>query len=351
MNEYVWASKYLGCRLDLVQAGGGNTSIKLGNILHIKSSGLNLSDISVESGHTTLKLDTLRKKLLDLASSNWKSSEKKVLENIGKELLKDETICDGRASIETFFHAVFKKFTFHTHPTLVNMFVSTDSGFEILKGLFKDAYFCEYKTPGIELFLEMSDFIEEAEASDNTVIVFMKNHGLLVSSDDSKENLRVIDYICQVLAKKSKQDLAVEYGAGELFKVFSRKFNCNDLFFPVANVLLSDTALSFNDLKIKHFSPDIFIYLGDEILKFNSDIDVTHYINEYDLLPVLIKYNGYLYIRGKNYKKVKEIEDVLKFYIDVVNFHKDKDSIKTISKSERDYLSDWDAEKFRRGDI
>ena len=45
-SELSWLGKYLGSRLDLVQAGGGNISVKDGNELYIKSSGCILSEVS-----------------------------------------------------------------------------------------------------------------------------------------------------------------------------------------------------------------------------------------------------------------------------------------------------------------
>ena len=41
-------------------------------------------------------------------------------EEIGKKLLEEVHIEGGRASIETFLHAVTGKYTLHSHPTLVN---------------------------------------------------------------------------------------------------------------------------------------------------------------------------------------------------------------------------------------
>ena len=39
-------SRYCGERFDLVQAGGGNTSVKINDIMFIKASGFNLADIT-----------------------------------------------------------------------------------------------------------------------------------------------------------------------------------------------------------------------------------------------------------------------------------------------------------------
>lgn len=40
LDALVKMSKYAGQRFDLVQAGGGNTSVKFGNKMYIKASGI-----------------------------------------------------------------------------------------------------------------------------------------------------------------------------------------------------------------------------------------------------------------------------------------------------------------------
>ena len=51
--DFVWMSKYAGERFDIVQAGGGNSSVKLdNNEMIIKASGFLLSDMSIENGYS-----------------------------------------------------------------------------------------------------------------------------------------------------------------------------------------------------------------------------------------------------------------------------------------------------------
>ena len=62
MNEItnlVRISKYAGERFDLIQAGGGNSSVKLSdNSMLIKASGFLLSDLTFERGYA--KVDNLK---------------------------------------------------------------------------------------------------------------------------------------------------------------------------------------------------------------------------------------------------------------------------------------------------
>ena len=51
INNFLRMSHEIGSNLAYVQGGGGNTSVKINdNFMYIKSSGVSLKDIDVESG-------------------------------------------------------------------------------------------------------------------------------------------------------------------------------------------------------------------------------------------------------------------------------------------------------------
>ena len=53
LQELIKISKYAGMREDLVQAGGGNTSVKISkNEMLIKASGCQLSEVSKDYGYS-----------------------------------------------------------------------------------------------------------------------------------------------------------------------------------------------------------------------------------------------------------------------------------------------------------
>ena len=66
-------SKYCGERFDLVQAGGGNISVKINEFMFIKASGYNLTNIDETNGYTVI-------------------NNKMLLEDIHKNIAKDVTI-------------------------------------------------------------------------------------------------------------------------------------------------------------------------------------------------------------------------------------------------------------------
>ena len=124
MQGFIRISKYAGMRNDLAQAGGGNTSVKLDDqVMLVKSSGFQLADVSENSGYSKIDyrliVDYFKENLLVDRQSAETAVEQTVLtEDAGNALLTKAQMAGGRASIETFLHAVTGKYTLHSHPTL-----------------------------------------------------------------------------------------------------------------------------------------------------------------------------------------------------------------------------------------
>jgi len=134
---------------ELVQAGGGNISVKNYDTkeMIIKSSGVCLTDVTDKYGYSIIDMNTMA--------------------------ITNNTI----PSLETPFHVFLKKYTVHLHPTLVNLFVCTKNTIE-LKNKFIDV---EYVNVGSEL----CDIIKKLYNGEN--IVLLRNHGIIFTSDNMDE--------------------------------------------------------------------------------------------------------------------------------------------------------------------
>ena len=162
VKDLVEISKYAGERFDLVQAGGGNSSVKLQNDeMLIKASGFLLSDLEENNGFS--KVST--KKIAGIAINTNITDEpnKRKRESIAAALVQEATLDKkNRPSIETLLHSFLYKYTLHTHPIVVNMIVVRKDCKKILTSIFKneDIAFVPYKTPGIELALELNKVLK-----------------------------------------------------------------------------------------------------------------------------------------------------------------------------------------------
>ena len=139
IKELVEISKYAGERLDLVQAGGGNSSVKLDNgQMLIKASGYSLSELVEGYGYSrvlTTEVSEIveNKKIIALKT-------KKDREKLASILVNKATIdINNRPSIETLLHSFLLKYTLHTHPIVLNIILAKKNWKNILKSIFLDS--------------------------------------------------------------------------------------------------------------------------------------------------------------------------------------------------------------------
>ena len=197
IRDFVEISKYAGERFDLVQAGGGNSSVKLDSgEMFIKASGFLLSDMTQNSGYS--KVDT--KKIASIVKNEKIINEnnKRQREALTSKLVQEATLDKvNRPSIETLLHSFLYKYTLHMHPIVVNMIVIQKNYKEILKTIFHDfeIVFVDYKTPGIELALELHK--ELNNYNEIPKIIFLQNHGLIVSSEHKQDIKNLTEFVLQ----------------------------------------------------------------------------------------------------------------------------------------------------------
>ena len=117
MQDLVKLCKHTGERFDLVQAGGGNVSMKKDDNLYIKASGYHLSEIEAEKGIVSVKNSAVLKILQDREIWAKNRKEQETLVNTKLSSLFSGSL---RPSIELFMHSLFNAYTLHTHPLAVN---------------------------------------------------------------------------------------------------------------------------------------------------------------------------------------------------------------------------------------
>lgn len=346
IGEFVKISKYAGERFDLIQAGGGNTSVKINNLLYIKSSGVSLSDVNNKSGYSVLDNNKLKLIFNDVNLLSAKS--KYELEIIADKFLMGCIKNDSfRPSIESFFHSVLKEYVLHTHPLVVNIINCSNDWNVVLKALFPDSICIDYYTPGIELSIKLEQVIKKKL---KTEIIFLQNHGLIINGDSAD---RIIELNEQVINKIEKH-LNFNFTRYQICNKISELIN--NLFFTHYVTYLSEDSVILSILDQKKeliectpIFPDMQVFCGFKILKLTSLSDIApiiDYISDYNELPKIIYFNNYIYIMATNVKRAKEAEDVLKIHL-LILANIDK-NIHFIEKDELKYLSKWESEKYRQ---
>lgn len=351
VKDLVEISKYAGERFDLVQAAGGNSSVKFdtGEML-IKASGFLLSDVNENSGYSKV----FTKQVADIVKNQdiINSQNKRQRESLTGELLKEATIDkQNRPSIETLLHSLLLKYTLHTHSVVVNMIVVRDNCKEILNSIFKDdrIAFVQYETPGIELAIALDNELQKFETTPG--IIILQNHGLIVTSDNKEDIERLTEYVLDKIEEYLNIDMASYKLTNKISRLFDSVMPTGDISFFSGDVVLSGLLKTnpqlFTDTP---FCPDTFVYCSVNAVYVNDLSDkksLEDYKAAHHELPKLVIYDGKLFFRASTLKKAREMEEVFKFHIMVLN-QAHGNTLNFLPAQELSYLSNWEAEKYRQ---
>lgn len=351
IKDFVEISKYAGERFDLVQAGGGNSSVKYDNDeMMIKASGFLLSDVKVDSGYSKV----ITSKIVNIVKNETivTETDKRKRESLTATLVQEATIDrTNRPSIETLLHSFLYKYTLHTHPVVVNMIVIQKEYKEILSSIFKDEDIAlvPYKTPGIELALELDKTLQNFEKIPN--IIFLQNHGLIVTSPYKQDIQRLTEKVLEKIETHLKVDMSRFKLTNKIsYLLNSVQKNPNISYLSEDSYLNKQLSLRQELFLQTPFCPDSLVFCGVSAVVIEDLFDISSlesYREKYFELPKVIVFQNNLFFIAPNVKKAKEMEEVMKFNIMVL-----EQSVKSdknfLELEELAYLSDWEAEKYRQ---
>jgi len=169
LAELVELSARIGANLDLVQAGGGNTSIKEAGTLWVKASGQWLSRAAVDDMFLPVPVTDIERQL---AALDEKFPEYKT--RAGQSL---------RPSVETAVHAVMpQRVVIHVHSVRTIAWAARIDGkagvTPLLAGL--NWSWIPYTHPGIPLAMRIREEIARRAVD----VLILENHGLVVAAQD-----------------------------------------------------------------------------------------------------------------------------------------------------------------------
>lgn len=110
----------------------------------------------------------------------------------------------GRPSMEAGFHSIINhKYVIHSHAAYLNVLLCTKEIFKTASNIFKSFELINFCPPGKLLANEIQNTVKKKGG--DTKIFFLKNHGLITSSNDLNECLETHQQV-NILAKE-KLDL------------------------------------------------------------------------------------------------------------------------------------------------
>ena len=345
LKQLVEIAKYAGERWDLVQAGGGNASVKTSDgKMYIKASGICLADMSLTGGYAVLDQGKLLRTFQRMLQRPCKTKE--LTDQKAAVALRACRIhCQETASIETWLHAILKKYTLHVHPVVVNAVVCRQDWKKILQDLFADVSYVAvaYKTPGIELAMELQKALQKKPAD----IIFLQNHGLVVTSDKKEDIIRMTEHVLARIGTFLGVDSSAYKETNEISVVYNEVAQTNGIAY-----LCQDKTLSQQTAQLAGFNrvlfPDQVVYCGAHIVVIEKNLRETlGILRKQGALPRVIIYKKRLFLMAPNVRKAREMEDVLRAHVQVLNLIKGGKA-HVLPRGELAYLVQWKAEKYRQ---
>lgn len=323
LQALIRMSRFAGQRFDLVQAGGGNTSVKFGDKMYIKASGYLLSELTQNLGYTVVET----KKVLEILVDEEVLSipDKKMKDQTASKKLQLTKVIDGpRPSIETYLHALLYKYTLHIHSISVNLFTSHQDWRNKMEELDEEALYIRYETPGIELALELKIHMEKYYSKFQCLphIIFLQNHGLIISSDSFADIENLTEKIVLVAEKKAGVDFSRYRNTTKIAQCYNDTFQSSEMAYLSEDATISSMLNQINSEMLKKpFSPDGYVFCGYTLLnlkELNTSIFREYYKRYYEP-PKIVRYKDLIYIIAADLKKAKMIEDVLKNNLLIAN--------------------------------
>ncbi len=333
IQDLIEISTYAGDRVDYTQGGGGNTSVKKDGVMLIKASGYRLVDITENTAFVAVDKEKIENYYNCVDLSVKKDYEKESAEISKGSVIAMDGIETLRPSVEVGFHAILKKYVIHTHSVYANIITCSVEGEALAEKLFSDKdfgyIFMPYINPGFELTLAMKTKIENyvKEKGKFPEVIFMKNHGLVVTAD----------YLERVKAINT-----------DVNETIRKYFGIEDVFRSVDLVELdggyrsntktvvdfvSKNGLTKALLDEKPLYPDQLVYLNN-ILAFSPE--------------TLIVKDGSVEYKA-DLKKATTLEETLFAYLFVIESIKNAGlTVSIMNEKEVDFINNWEAEKYRR---
>ena len=349
-------SQKAGRRSDYVQGGGGNTSVKLDDqLMAIKASGFRLDQITEETAYAVLDYQSIRsfyrhtspEQLDDVEASGSAKTKESIVAVSGLEPL--------RPSVEAGFHAMLDRFVLHSHSIYANLAACSEQGRETagkaLAELEEAFVFVPYINPGAQLTYTI-DRARQEHADKNgklPAILFMENHGLIITGDDEQ--------YCLKLHQKVNEKLADAYQTGDqdwpAIKLSPVKANGRTLFISQTDWLserLKHHDWDLDLFMIQALYPDQLVFLTGQMADVNQG-SAADFLKHGASLPAkatLFRERGeVIYDCGKVEATTMEETLCAVFFIHET-IKAASQTVRTMDEAGKEFIRNWESEKYRK---
>lgn len=203
LDVLVKLSRFYGSDPEFVLAGGGNTSVKVGDRLFVKGSGHALATIPPEG---FVEMDRIKLEALLNSTLSTDRMQREAEFKAATLAARVHPEKNQRPSVEALLHHLMPgQYVVHTHSTLVNMFTCASRGPELARQLAADVVWIPEIDPGYLLSRTLRDSLESYRRHTGRPCpraVFMQNHGLVISGDSPEEIRAHTDWLVDTLRQQ-----------------------------------------------------------------------------------------------------------------------------------------------------
>jgi len=366
LAEFVRMSKAVGKDRSLVLGGFGNTSVKTpdGKYMYIKASGTALKDMTMQKGWRRLKVDLVLAMLKDklLAGMNVYERERKVAKGL-LSACDDKVRARIKPSIESGFHSMLNRYVIHLHPVAVLGYACAKNGEAELERLLRKEklppLWVPYANPGYMLAkrIEKLTCNYKSRYGRGPGIIFLQNHGLLVTANSSNTAVRLVHKAVNLCNSKFRQPKMAEIKSVNEQIIAKAAFTIREAFFKAAGKHV--TVRHFIDESIANFmarkdasklcllsaiTPDELIYAHGPAIWLDrwSRQEIFHKLERQIAnggkppFVFLIKPLG-LFIAGRK-KQVQLTKDVVSASLAIRSFASRLGGIRPLNKRQRAFI-------------
>ena len=371
-------SREVGCDDRLVQAGGGNTSVKSadGSVMYIKASGTGLRDMSLQRGYVAMAMKPLLELLADakVAAMDDATREPHVLRTMHGAVIGGPE-AKARPSCEATLHAMLQRYVVHIHPIAV---IGILAGCESLKfsqemarrGKFTMVW-VPYTNPGHPLAVACRNAVEAFRAEHGSFpdALLLENHGLFVSAASESRVVKLtkdIVALCDMMFAERRQaavkpTLASDEAAIETIVELRRALvdqGCAQRLVQTVPSELAAQLLSRKDARTvlgMNNTPDTLVYcLAHPLIlaarpKGKIAAALAAYIKARGEPPRVVLVPGYGFlVVADSQKALKTTTVVYQAQLEFFERAQVFGGPKPLRKSQADYINNWEVEAYRR---
>lgn len=332
-----------------VRGGGGNISVKQGEMLWIKPSGLTLAEMQVDSW---VALD--RGKLSDIYQFQPPpdaTQREAAVKDIMTSAVRQES--SGRASVETPLHdSLSFNYVVHTHPALVNGMTCAVQGADICRSLFPQALWVAYTDPGYTLSMKVRDEITVYRNYYNSEpeVIFLQNHGIIVGGDTPDEISNTYHKIMNRLKREYQEqetstDLEIS-PAPVAMELEAAKAKWRSVLGP--NNAAYITGCGPFPLLTGPISPDHIVYSRSYYLMAEPTAEaVAKFVRDHGYTPWVMGNDKAVFAVGATEKKADLALEMAQDGALVMQLARAFGGIHYMTEEAREFIENWEVEAYR----